>query len=179
MRQAEQQEEIGSISTGRLPSGRHGLPREAVVRAQRDRLIESMIAVVAEIGYTEATVADVIRGGRGLTGHLLRAVHRQGGLLRSRLQLGDGRHVRAGFRGSRLGRIFRLGGSDPGRDRRPARVPGREPALGQDRDRRGVRSRAPGPGSLPAGGRRFFSRSSMPDARWPISRTGYRARSPG
>ena len=24
-----------------------------------------------------------------------------------------------------------------------------------------------------------FSRSSMPDARWPISRTGYRARSPG
>jgi hypothetical protein len=62
MRQAEQQEEIGSISTGRLPSGRHGLPREAVVRAQRDRLIESMIAVVAEIGYTEATVADVIRG---------------------------------------------------------------------------------------------------------------------
>lgn len=62
MRQAEQQEEIGSISAGRLPSGRHGLPREAVVRAQRDRLIESMIAVVAEIGYTEATVADVIRG---------------------------------------------------------------------------------------------------------------------
>ena len=62
MRQAEQQEEIGSTITGRLPSGRHGLPREAVVRAQRERLIESMIAVVAEIGYTEATVADVIRG---------------------------------------------------------------------------------------------------------------------
>ncbi|MCB0828965.1 MAG: TetR/AcrR family transcriptional regulator [Solirubrobacterales bacterium] len=54
-------QEQAEIDPGRLPSGRHGLPREAVARSQRDRLVESMIAVVAEKGYTEATVADVIQ----------------------------------------------------------------------------------------------------------------------
>lgn len=61
MRLAQEQAEIDPTDSGRLPSGRHGLPRETVARSQRDRMVESMIAVVAEKGYTETTVADVIR----------------------------------------------------------------------------------------------------------------------
>lgn len=45
---------------GRLPSGRHGLPRDTIVRSQRERMIEAMIDVVSEKGFVEATVADVI-----------------------------------------------------------------------------------------------------------------------
>jgi len=45
---------------GRLPSGRHGLPREAVTASQRGRLIEAMAHVVAEKGYAATTVADVV-----------------------------------------------------------------------------------------------------------------------
>jgi AcrR family transcriptional regulator len=44
----------------RLPSGRHGLTREAVVASQRGRLIDAMAAVVAEKGYAATTVADVV-----------------------------------------------------------------------------------------------------------------------
>ncbi len=54
------QEELDPFGTGKLPSGRHGLSREAVVRSQRERMVESMIAVVAMKGYTETTVADII-----------------------------------------------------------------------------------------------------------------------
>src|SRR5690349_15357229 len=50
------QEELDPFGTGKLPSGRHGLPREVVVRSQRERMVESMIAVVALKGYTETTV---------------------------------------------------------------------------------------------------------------------------
>jgi AcrR family transcriptional regulator len=45
----------------RLPSGRHGLPRETVQASQRQRIIEAMIDVVADKGYGDATIADVIR----------------------------------------------------------------------------------------------------------------------
>ncbi|MEW6473773.1 MAG: TetR/AcrR family transcriptional regulator [Actinomycetota bacterium] len=44
----------------RLPSGRHGLPRETVAASQRGRLINAMAAVVAEKGYAATTVADVV-----------------------------------------------------------------------------------------------------------------------
>jgi AcrR family transcriptional regulator len=44
----------------RLPSGRHGLTREAVVASQRARLIDAMAQVVAEKGYPATTVADVV-----------------------------------------------------------------------------------------------------------------------
>jgi AcrR family transcriptional regulator len=49
-----------STSPSRLPSGRHGLPREAVVASQRERLIDAMAHVVAEKGYAATTVADVV-----------------------------------------------------------------------------------------------------------------------
>jgi AcrR family transcriptional regulator len=44
----------------RLPSGRHGLTREAVVASQRGRLVDAMAEVVAEKGYAPTTVADVV-----------------------------------------------------------------------------------------------------------------------
>jgi AcrR family transcriptional regulator len=46
--------------TNRLPSGRHGLTREAVVASQRSRLIEAVAQVVADKGYAATTVADVV-----------------------------------------------------------------------------------------------------------------------
>jgi AcrR family transcriptional regulator len=47
-------------SPSRLPSGRHGLSREAVVASQRARLIDAMAEVVADKGYPATTVADVV-----------------------------------------------------------------------------------------------------------------------
>ena len=44
----------------RLPSGRHGLTREAVVASQRGRLVDAIAHVVAEKGYAATTVADVV-----------------------------------------------------------------------------------------------------------------------
>jgi AcrR family transcriptional regulator len=47
-------------SSGRLPRGRHGLPREAVADSQRERILAAMIEVVAARGYTDTRVVDVI-----------------------------------------------------------------------------------------------------------------------
>jgi AcrR family transcriptional regulator len=47
-------------SSGRLPRGRHGLPREAVADSQRARILAAMIEVVAARGYTDTRVVDVI-----------------------------------------------------------------------------------------------------------------------
>jgi AcrR family transcriptional regulator len=44
---------------GRLPSGRHGLSREAVLHSQRDRLLRGMAAAVAARGYAGTRIADV------------------------------------------------------------------------------------------------------------------------
>ena len=44
----------------RLPRGRHGLPRETVTESQRSRIHQAMIEVVAERGYPETRVVDVI-----------------------------------------------------------------------------------------------------------------------
>jgi AcrR family transcriptional regulator len=45
-----------------LPRGRHGLPRETVIESQRGRILQSMIEAVAERGYQETRVADVVEG---------------------------------------------------------------------------------------------------------------------
>jgi AcrR family transcriptional regulator len=47
-------------AASRLPSGRHGLTREAVAASQRSRLVDAMAQVVAENGYPTTTVADVV-----------------------------------------------------------------------------------------------------------------------
>ncbi len=43
-----------------LPRGRHGLPRDEVVDSQRARTLEAMLRVVAEKGYADTRIADVI-----------------------------------------------------------------------------------------------------------------------
>ncbi|HEX4807177.1 MAG TPA: TetR/AcrR family transcriptional regulator [Conexibacter sp.] len=43
-----------------LPSGRHGLPREQVVRSQRLRILTAMIAVAGADGYAATTVTSVL-----------------------------------------------------------------------------------------------------------------------
>jgi AcrR family transcriptional regulator len=45
---------------GGLPAGRHKLPREFVLRSQRDRMLDAMARVCASEGYGGATVAAVI-----------------------------------------------------------------------------------------------------------------------
>ncbi|MGB7587393.1 MAG: TetR/AcrR family transcriptional regulator [Solirubrobacterales bacterium] len=44
----------------RLPRGRHGLPREAITESQRQRILQAMIEVVAERGYPETRIVDLI-----------------------------------------------------------------------------------------------------------------------
>src|ERR1700737_2743257 len=51
-----------SANLGRLPSGRHGLTREAVAASQRGRLVFAMVKAVAEKGYAAVTVTDVVEG---------------------------------------------------------------------------------------------------------------------
>lgn len=47
-----------------LPRGAHGLPREFVAHDQRERMLDAMADVVAERGYSEGTVADVLAAAR-------------------------------------------------------------------------------------------------------------------
>jgi AcrR family transcriptional regulator len=48
------------LAEDRLPRGRHGLPRQAVTDSQRARILAAMVEVVAERGYVETRVVDVI-----------------------------------------------------------------------------------------------------------------------
>jgi AcrR family transcriptional regulator len=43
----------------RLPSGRHGLLRETIVRSQCERLLEAMIAAVNDNGYQATSIVEV------------------------------------------------------------------------------------------------------------------------
>ena len=45
----------------RLPRGRHGLPREHVIRSQRERILRAMAETMVEKRYVATTVADVLR----------------------------------------------------------------------------------------------------------------------
>ncbi len=54
------QKQVTLDGNGKLPSGRHGLPRDVVVKSQRDRMVEAMVSVVAGQGYADTTVADII-----------------------------------------------------------------------------------------------------------------------
>lgn len=46
--------------TGPLPRGKHGLPREEVIRSQRERLLAAAAKVCAERGYDATTVATIL-----------------------------------------------------------------------------------------------------------------------
>jgi AcrR family transcriptional regulator len=43
-----------------LPRGPHGLSRDDVARSQRERILDAMTAVVADKGYANTVVADVV-----------------------------------------------------------------------------------------------------------------------
>jgi AcrR family transcriptional regulator len=45
-----------------LPRGRHGLPRETVTQSQQGRILQAMVEAVAQRGYQETRVADVVEG---------------------------------------------------------------------------------------------------------------------
>lgn len=51
----------GYEAGGRLPSGRHRLSREFVVRSQRDRLLEAAATAAADNGYPALTVAEICK----------------------------------------------------------------------------------------------------------------------
>jgi AcrR family transcriptional regulator len=44
---------------GRLPSGRHDLPREYVVKNQRERIVDATAAIVAEKGLAALTIPEI------------------------------------------------------------------------------------------------------------------------
>jgi AcrR family transcriptional regulator len=44
-----------------IPSGRHTLPQSEVADRQRERLLRAIVAAVSERGYTDTTIADVVR----------------------------------------------------------------------------------------------------------------------
>lgn len=44
---------------GRLPPGRHGLPRDLVAENQRERLLNGVVEAVAENGYNAATISRI------------------------------------------------------------------------------------------------------------------------
>ncbi|WP_405134066.1 TetR/AcrR family transcriptional regulator [Nocardia sp. NBC_01388] len=50
-----------AVTARQLPRGRHGLPREMVVAAQRDRILLAMAEAMTENGYVGTPVAAVIK----------------------------------------------------------------------------------------------------------------------
>ncbi|HEU4392340.1 MAG TPA: TetR/AcrR family transcriptional regulator [Solirubrobacterales bacterium] len=53
-------EERADLRQWRLPRGRHGLPREMVIRSQRERLLAAVVRVTASKGYKATSVADIL-----------------------------------------------------------------------------------------------------------------------
>jgi AcrR family transcriptional regulator len=53
-------DESPDLRKWRLPRGRHGLPRELVVRSQRERLLAAAVRVTAAKGYEAMSVADIL-----------------------------------------------------------------------------------------------------------------------
>jgi AcrR family transcriptional regulator len=51
---------IAGIDYGRLPRGRHGIPREDVLAHQRERLLAATSAIFAEQGYASLSIGAVI-----------------------------------------------------------------------------------------------------------------------
>jgi AcrR family transcriptional regulator len=55
----------GALSgSERLPPGRHGLPRDAVVENQRERLLNGVVEAVAEHGYNATTIARIAQAAK-------------------------------------------------------------------------------------------------------------------
>jgi AcrR family transcriptional regulator len=51
---------IAGIDYGRLPRGRHGIPKEEVLANQRERLLAATTAIFAEQGYASLAISAII-----------------------------------------------------------------------------------------------------------------------
>ncbi len=51
--------ERGRQAEGRLPSGRHDLPRAQVVKSQRERIVDATAAIVAKKGFAGLTIPEI------------------------------------------------------------------------------------------------------------------------
>jgi AcrR family transcriptional regulator len=51
---------ISGASYGRLPRGRHGIPREVVTANQRERVLDAVTEIFAEQGYAALAIRNVI-----------------------------------------------------------------------------------------------------------------------
>lgn len=60
-----QEEHIASerarLAEGRLPSGRHDLPRQFIVKNQRERIVDATATIVAEKGLAGLTIPEIAR----------------------------------------------------------------------------------------------------------------------
>jgi AcrR family transcriptional regulator len=56
---AELASERARRARGRLPSGRHDLPRQVVVKSQRERIVDATAAIVAEKGLAGLTIPEI------------------------------------------------------------------------------------------------------------------------
>jgi AcrR family transcriptional regulator len=55
----EQPSQRSRRAEGRLPSGRHDLPRDLVVKSQRERIVDATAAIVAEKGFAGLTIPEI------------------------------------------------------------------------------------------------------------------------
>ncbi|HTR72592.1 MAG TPA: TetR/AcrR family transcriptional regulator [Solirubrobacteraceae bacterium] len=60
-RAAELASERARQAEGRLPSGRHDLPRQFIVKNQRERIVDATAAIVAEKGLQALTIPEIAR----------------------------------------------------------------------------------------------------------------------
>jgi AcrR family transcriptional regulator len=51
--------ERGRRAEGRLPSGRHDLPRDQVIKSQRERIVDATASIVAEKGLAGLTIPEI------------------------------------------------------------------------------------------------------------------------
>ena len=58
---AGSQSERALRAEGRLPSGRHDLPRQFIVKNQRERIVDATAAIVAEKGLANLTIPEIAR----------------------------------------------------------------------------------------------------------------------
>jgi|GEM_PF-574631 len=54
-----QSSERARLAEGRLPSGRHDLPRHVVVASQRERIVDATAAIVTEKGLASLTIPEI------------------------------------------------------------------------------------------------------------------------
>ena len=51
----------GGFRAARLPAGRHGLPRDFVIRNQRERIITALADTIAERGYNATSISQITK----------------------------------------------------------------------------------------------------------------------